>query len=109
MWKALKPVLGSPLKESPAGKARALSAGDPPEAPHDPLTAPLSSYIQARVQDLSNRLKGDAQEGELPLQPGRLLPTLKAKMGWYKVAKSDFDFNEAEWDPALKEIGRVGE
>ena len=40
------------------------------------------------------------------MPPGKLLPNPKVKIGWYMVTQSAFDYNEAEWDHCLREIGK---
>ena len=113
MWEALKPIVGSPVKHQ-TGKAKALSTDPTSVSSTQAQLAPLSPYLDARVRDLSASLKrvstdrgGEATEGPpKPLALGKLLPNLKAKMGWYRVPRASFDFNHSLPNSVVQDVGK---
>ena len=75
----LKDVIGSPLKQTASGKARALSC--------TVSTSSLNLLVILAGTDPDNK-----EGGERGLKVGRLIPNQKMKMGWYKVPRSSFDY-----------------
>ena len=70
---------------------------------------PVSPFLTKRHRELSETLKGMDTDGEessnKALNPGRLLPAMKAKMGWYKVPRMSYDYGPATIDTILADRG----
>ena len=103
--------LGLPVKATEPKKVIGLSYN--PASDSDGSTQlPVSPFLTQRSQERSDIVAGIDTEGEesrdRAFNPGKMLPILKAKMGWYKVPCQSFDYGPAILDTLLYERGIKG-
>ena len=101
--------LGPPIKAKVSRKAVGLSYNPSSDSEETTEQLPVSPFFTKRLTELSECLAGADEEGEENREKayglGKLLPTLKARMGWYKVPRQSFDYAPASLDSILFERG----
>ena len=108
IYTVLAKEVGPPAQSTVTSRAVGLSY-DPSSESEETIQLPVSPFLTKRHKELSEILKGADTDGEesadRALKPGKLLPVLKAKMGWYKVPRMSYDYAPATIDSLLTERG----
>ena len=101
--------IGPPAKTKVPKKAVGLSYNPTSDSDEATEQLPVSPFFTRRPIELSECLTGADEEGEVNREKayglGKLLPSLKARMGWYKVLRQSFDYAPASLDSILFERG----